>query len=304
MRLTPRIVVVHRRTELDELLARHGTRGQAGFFLASRGRSLDEVEGRHAALEHALATLAAVIPIDWRRADVERSDLDRFLFAPDDIVAVVGQDGLVANVAKYVDGQPIIGVDAEPGRNPGVLVRQQSEGFEAVLHAVASGAATYDVRVMVEASLDDGQALVALNEVFIGHPSHQSARYRLRTEGAEERQSSSGLIVSTGTGATGWCRSVWEQSKSGLTLPDPAEPRLVWFVREAWPSPVTGTSLIEGELAVGETLRVVAETDGLVAFGDGIESDRLTLSWGQEVELQLASRTLRLARLSQGDDRR
>jgi hypothetical protein len=149
---------------------------------------------------------------------------------------------------------------------------------------------------MVEAVTDDGQSLLALNEVFVGHSSHQSARYRLVAAEAEERQSSSGLIVSSGTGATGWCRSVAQQSHSTLELPAPDEARLVWFVREAWPSPATGTSLVEGELGRDQALRVVAETDGLVVFGDGIESDRLIAGWGQQITIRRAVRTLRLAR--------
>jgi hypothetical protein len=295
MSLAPRLVVVHRRTELDELLARHATRGQAEFFLSSRGRSLAEVDARHEAVQQALAAVRAAIPLDWRRAEVERADLDRFLFGTDDIVAVVGQDGLVANVAKYLDGQPVIGVDPEPDRNPGVLVPTAPASFDALLRAVASGTARYGSRAMVEATIDDGQALLALNEIFVGHPSHQSARYRLAAGDAEERQSSSGLIVSTGTGATGWCRSVAQQSHSTLELPAPDEARLVWFVREAWPSPATGTSLVEGELGGDNALRVVAETDGLVVFGDGIESDRLIAGWGQEITVRRADRTLQLA---------
>src|SRR4051812_35264224 len=122
MTLQTRAVVVHRRSEYDELLARHGTRQQAAFFLDSRERRIEEVFERHAALEEALRSVGNAVPVDWRRATVERADLDRFLFGPEDVIVVVGQDGLVANAAKYLDGQAVIGIDPEPGRNAGVLV--------------------------------------------------------------------------------------------------------------------------------------------------------------------------------------
>ncbi|WP_163507407.1 NAD(+)/NADH kinase [Fodinicola acaciae] len=287
MTLAPRVVVVHRRTELDELLARHGTRGQAAFFLSTRGRDLTEVEDRHLLQRKALATVLAAIPADWRRGAVEREDLPRFLFAPDDVVVVVGQDGLVANVAKYLDGQPVIGINADRQRNPGVLVRHDPNDTAKLL----GGSKNVEDRTMVQAVADDTQKLVALNEVYIGQPTHQTARYTIRTaDGRTERQASSGILVGTGTGATGWCRSAWLERHSAIVLPGPEDPALSWFVREAWPSPATATSLVEGIGAV----TVTVESDRLVVFGDGLENDALRLSWGQTVNVGVADRTLRL----------
>jgi hypothetical protein len=293
----PRLLVVHRRPELAELLERHGTRGQAEFFLRSRGRDLGSVQSAADHLDEALRLVRAAVPAGWRAGSVERADLPSFLFDPGDLVVVVGQDGLVANVAKYLHGQPVLGVDPEPGRNPGVLVRHTATEAAALVPRLAGGLPLQQ-RCMVEAVLDDGQRLAGLNEVYVGHPSHQSARYRIGPPGAgPERQSSSGLLVGTGTGATGWCASVAREratERSLPALPQPEEPRLAWFVREAWPSPVTGTTLTSGSVGPGEHLEILVESDGLVAFADGLESDRLLAGWGQQLSIGLAGRTLAL----------
>ncbi|MEU3691279.1 hypothetical protein [Streptomyces narbonensis] len=302
MSLAPRAVLVHRTTEYEELLARHGTHGQAAFFLSARGRSVEAVRERHERVHRALAEVAGAVPLSWRQTRVERADLDRFLFGPEDVVVVVGQDGLVANAAKYLTGQPVIGIDADPGRNAGVLVRHRAAQARRLLpYAVGAGAAV-DELTMVEAVTDDAQRLLALNEIYVGPPGHQTARYTLGLDGPRaqdqaresEPQASSGVLVGTGTGATGWLRSLWEQRSSALVLPAPADARLAWFVREAWPSPTTGTSRVEGLLDAGQGLRLTVESDRLVAFGDGVESDALHLTWGQTVRLAAAEARLRL----------
>jgi NAD kinase len=297
MSLAPRVVIVHRHTELEELRARHATRGQAQFFLARRGRTIEDVEAGQVAQTAAVRAVTAAIPVDWRRGSVEREDVPRFLFEPGDVVVAVGQDGLVANVAKYLDGQPVIGINDDPRRNPGVLVQHRPAVAGALIHAVVtrSPALRIEERTMVEAMTDDGQRLVALNEVYVGQPTHQTARYTVRLpDRRSERQASSGLLVGTGTGATGWCRSVWLERHSGVELPAPDAGRLAWFVREAWPSPATGVTLTEGVLAEGAALSVTVESDRLVAFGDGIEADALPVIRGQTVELRVAARRLRL----------
>ncbi|MFE3518443.1 hypothetical protein [Streptomyces sp. NPDC059166] len=297
MSLAPRAVLVHRRTEYEELLARHGTHGQAAFVLAGRGRSVEEVAERHRRAVRALADVAAAVPLRWRRSRVERADLDRFLFGPQDVVIVVGQDGLVANVAKYLSGQPVVGIDADPGRNPGVLVRHRPRDTGALCDAAVSPGTGVDALTMTEAVADDTQRLLALNEIYLGSPGHQTARYRITRNGARaagEVQASSGVLVGTGTGSTGWLRSLWLERGSRMTLPAPTDPRLVWFVREAWPSPATGTSSVAGELAAGDWLGLTVESDRMVVFGDGMESDALELTWGQSVRIGVSDTALRL----------
>lgn len=299
MSTAPRVVLVHRATELDELLARHATRGQAAFFLRSRGRSLDEVEERHERQRDAMATVSRAIPLDWRRGLVERADLSRFLFEPDDLIVVVGQDGLVANVSKYLQAQPVLGVNPDPARNPGILVPHSAAAAAELLDRGRPElvAAQAEQRTMVEAALDDGQTLIALNEIFVGPPSHQTGRYSLHLpDGREERQASSGMIVATGTGSTGWCRSVAEERRTVLTLPAPCDGRLVWFVREAWPSPATGTGLTEGEVVGDQCLDATVESDRLVVFGDGMEADALSVTWGQALQIRIAAQRLHLVR--------
>jgi hypothetical protein len=292
--LAPRVVVVSRRSELDELLIRHGTRAAAGYFLGQRGRSLDEVTARHVALQNALSAVNEALPGDWRRGNVDRDDLSRFLFGPEDIVITVGQDGLVANVAKYLDGQPVIGVNAEPKRNPGVLARFGRRLPKGLLQRVAAGRAPTQSRTMVLATLDDGQQLTGLNEIYIGHSSHQSSRYMISVPQGGERHSSSGVVVGTGTGATGWCVSIAGERGRTADLPAPEDPRLCWFVREAWPSPATGVTMTAGLLGAGEELTVICESERLVAFADGVESDHLVMSWGQRIRVSLARQHLNL----------
>ncbi|CAO1654016.1 NAD(+)/NADH kinase [Salinibacterium sp. NYA9b] len=296
MALAPRVVLVHRRTEYTELLQRHSTAGQAEFFLKSRGRSIEEVRERHEVLASALTSVSTALPAELRQARVERADLDRYPFSPEDIVVIIGQDGLVANVAKYLTGQPVIGIDPEPARNSGALVRFAPSDAVELVQATIHRRLQFSQRTMVEGILDDGQRLVALNELYFGNRGHQSARYAITLpNGAREEQSSSGIIIATGTGSTGWSTSIASDRFLTAELPPAGSDHLRWYIREAWPSPSTGRSLTDGTLTSTERLEVVVQSDTLVLFGDGIEADHLSVGWGQKLTIGTSSRTLTLA---------
>ena len=293
----PRAIVVTRASEYQALLARHGTRAQAAFFLERRGQSLDDLERRHGRLQAALEAVSRAIPAAWRRVRLDRSDLARFVFEPEDLVVAAGQDGLVANAAKYLAGQLVLGINPDPERYEGILVPHRADRAEALLAAMATGEVEVEARTMVEARLDDGQRLLALNEVFAGHRSHQSARYRIALDGKEERQSSSGVIVSSGTGATGWARSINGERRRPLALPSPTDPAIAFFVREPFPSVASGVSIDGAVLDRDRPLELVSEmNEGGVLFGDGIEDDRLEFGWGTRATIGAAGERLRLVR--------
>jgi hypothetical protein len=290
----PRVVMVTRPTGYEGLLARHGTHGQAKWFLERQGLSIEGLQAEQEAQVRACEHVWRAIPSTWRQVRIDRADLDRFLFEPEDLVVAVGQDGLVANVAKYLDAQAVIGVN--PGGYDGVLVRHTPQRGAALLVPVAERQVPLQQRTRVQAMTDDGQKLLALNEIYLGHRTHQSSRYTLSFADERERQSSSGLIVATGTGATGWARSIATTRGTRLPLPEPTAPQLVFFVREAWPSKTTGATVVEGLVDEGHPLVVACEMHtGGVCFGDGIESDLIELPFARKVTLQRASSPLWMA---------
>ncbi|MFN3196920.1 MAG: hypothetical protein ACE366_00695 [Bradymonadia bacterium] len=300
MAIMPRVVLVTRPSDYERLVAQHGTAQAAEFFLKSRGQSLKAVMEAYWSQLGAVKRILNAIPLSWRRSKVDRADLDRFLFEPDDTVVVVGQDGLVANVAKYLEGQSVIGVNPSPDRFDGVLVAHGPREAEKMLEPVVRGELLPTERTMVQVDLDGGpekggQRLVALNELFIGHRSHQSSRYEITWGAHSEAHSSSGLIVATGTGATGWARSICGQRSCPPLLPEPSDPWLAFMVREPFPSVATGTSITGGRVDGVMPLSIRSNfNEGGRIFGDGIEEDHLDFGWGQVAEIGVAKQRLAL----------
>ena len=305
-----KVVVVTRKTVLEELVERHGTRGQARFLSASRGESLADVEQAHDRYVQALATVCSAVPVGVRSQVIERGFLPNFLFGPHDLVVTLGQDGLVVNVAKYLAAQPILAFNPDPQRIDGVLVPFPAEAAAITLATAIAGSLPARAYTMARAALDDGQVVDAVNDLFVGVQSHASARYRLEYHGRAEVQSSSGIIVSTGAGSTGWYRSVMTAT-AGVAAAhlgpravgdlrdryrfDPEAKELRFSVREPFVSRTSAADIVCGTVAAGETLEIVSQMPrGGVIFSDGMEQDFVRFDAGMRAVIRVADRCLRL----------
>lgn len=303
-----KIVVVTRRTRLEELVDRFNTLPQARFYIQHMGLDFTDYESEH---ETFTASARRVVrELDQLGRKVQRIDwtfLPSFVFQPQDAVVVLGRDGLVVNTAKYLNGQPIVAVNPDPSRIDGLLVRFAPSQVGRVLARTLAGAADVDEVTMAEVALNDGQRLLAFNDFYIGQRTHVSSRYALTWNGATERQSSSGVLVTTGAGSTGWFSSTQHMARAVSRmlnertpeLPtlrlDWNDPRLAFVVREPFQSRSSQVNLTAGLIDEGATLRLESlMPEGGVIFSDGVEADTLAFNSGSVATLRASDRKARL----------
>lgn len=203
-----KIVLVKRKTRLEELVVRYNTVQQAQFYIERLGADFSDYISEDLTYRKAVETAVIELSALGRVQVLERQHVPNFIFGDEDTVVVLGQDGLVANTLKYLQEQPLIGVNPDPQRWDGVLLPFTVNDLRLLLPEVFRSRRQVREVTLAKAELNDGQSLYGVNDLFIGRRTHVSARYLLQHGGTAEQQSSSGIIVSTGLGSTGWLRSV------------------------------------------------------------------------------------------------
>lgn len=231
---------------------------------------------------------------------LEREFLSNYVFSDHDLVIVVGQDGLVANTAKYVNNIPIIAVNPDKSRFDGILLPFEPYDLDEALNNVLSGNYKSKKISMAEVRLNDQQKLLAFNDLFIGPDTHTSARYQITFNGETENHSSSGIIVSTGAGSTGWLSSLYNMAKginrfaSGnefikIKPMDTDAEELVFIVREPFLSKTSQAGITAGRIGRDNELLIESQmASGGVIFSDGIINDYLKFNSGAIATIRIA----------------
>jgi hypothetical protein len=299
-----KIVLIVRPTRLDDLVTRFNTVQQAQFYVEHLGADFSDYLIEHKHYRAAVQRAEEVLREFGRVQRLERRYVPNFVFGAEDGVVVLGQDGLVANTLKYLDGQRVVAINPDPARWNGVLLPFTLNDLPRIMAEETRRQRPVKLVTMAKATLNTGQSLHAVNDLFVGQRSHVSAHYQISVEGQEERQSSSGIIVSTGLGSTGWLKSVyagWATATRCLLGRDvapvgdgsfPWDARyLHYFVREPYPSHTTQARLVIGKIAEGGRMRVISEMPGNgVVFSDGIEADYLEFNSGTEATIGVAEK--------------
>jgi len=298
------IILVKRKTRLEDLIARYNTIGQARYYIEHLGSDFSDYSTEDGQYRQAVSEVQATLGTLARVQVVDREFIPNFLFGEQDVVVVIGQDGLVANTMKYLSTQMLVGVNPDPARWDGVLLPFRVSDLHLVAPEVFRHRRPIREVSMAKVTLNDGQSLYGVNDLFIGQRTHVSSRYRIQLGTRHELQSSSGIIVSTGLGSTGWLRSVITGASgiageiSGNRQKQPLDTKMPWnadyllfSVREPFPSRTTRTDLVFGKLTNTTPLKILSQMpENGVIFSDGVENDFLHFNSGIEAVVTVAEK--------------
>ncbi len=246
-----------------------------------------EEQKNTAAINQISKALKEILPV----SRIERNDVPTYRFKSSKVVVVIGPDGLVANVAKYATGIPIIGVNPDPQQNQGILVPFSADDTARLVRKVLDKKARIRKVTLAKVVTNDEQSMLAFNDFFVGTDSHVSARYSLDVDDITEQQSSSGIVISTGAGSTGWLSSIFNMVNgvnrvSGTESCQPIQfnadsQQLFWCVREPFISPATKAERVCGYIRAGSEMKIGSQmAENGVIFSDGIEQDSIEFNTG------------------------
>ena len=308
----PKVVLVCRKTRYKELLVKYQTVSNAKFYLESLGADFSDYVAEDKIYEKSLQIITRELQQWGRYQVIDRQHLPNYVFAADDIVVVLGQDGTVANTLKYLTVQPLIGINPDANRWDGLLLPFNPQDVATLLPEVAKKKRTLSEVTMAEVTLTDGQRMLAVNDFFIGTRTHTSSFYDIEYQGVQEKHSSSGLIVSTGLGSTAWLSSVVAgsmaivNSVANFESPSNSMPplaneasqparmpwdtnQLVFAVREPFVTKTTSASIVFGKIPRDAPLIIRSNMpDKGVIFSDGIESDFIRFDAGLEATVKVS----------------
>jgi len=297
-------IIVKNKTRLETLIERFNTKAQAKFYIERLGGNFEDYVIEHDTFHYSLNQIQTQLSATIKNKVVERAFLPNYIFTNKNIIVVVGQDGLVANTAKYSKGIPMVAVNPDKHRYDGVLLPFDTTDFIYGIDSVMTEKYNFQTMSFAEAKLNDGQSLLAFNDLFIGASSHVSARYKISYNTKTEEHSSSGLLVSTKAGSTGWLSSVFNmaygvagmfEKNIKLKRPKLNDNDLLFAVREPFQSIRTQTGITAG-LIKGQNNLIVESlmpTNGVI-FSDGIESDFLKFNSGTIATIGLADEKAKL----------
>lgn len=283
-----RVVLVCELTRLEREIAKEGTLDsvrrnyEKDVFSTDLSSPHGEYQSeKNEVLRFLLAAGANVV-------ECPRHEAQGFIFRDDDLVVVLGDDGALVNIAKLLGRQKVVTIGTATKWCSRMMKFTVKTFGKEVMRLVRKEGETLSVSIArAETSL--GHTLEAVNDFFVGRADLRSSRYALLDEEFFVEQVSSGVIVSTGTGSTGWEKSA-RRMDDGYVEREPDDEYLVVTTRELCHGDDLGVLEDVSEV----TIRSSDNDTRVVADGVLLDSAMLLLPAGATVVMTASYRSVQI----------
>lgn len=130
-----------------------------------------------------------------------------------DLVISIGGDGTALSASHFLRTTLLLAVNSSPTTSEGALTTINLEQLNKKLDQIEKGDYTIEKLERIEVEINKKPLdILALNDVFTANKNaYKTSKYKLKLKTKnkiiKEKQKSSGLIFSTGTGSTAWFKS-------------------------------------------------------------------------------------------------
>lgn len=246
-------------------------------------------------------------------------EIPRDLARESDLVVTLGGDNYFQHLSHFIDRQPILGINSDPETSNGVLTHFTADGFKEFLPRLKGGSFDVEKWCRLQTKIN-GQILptLSVSEIYLGaYKSTDMSRYILELPESwgttrVEEQKSSGLIIATEAGETGWYdaaaryttahedrdTTIWwtpgTYKMLGGVHPNSGNRYASFIAREPYVSnPFKGYLYHKGVIYSREKLKItwLAHGRGLVSID---ARDEYELTRGDKVEIGISNKPLRV----------
>lgn len=219
---------------------------------------------------------------------INSEELNEELIRGKDLIITIGGDGTFTKAANYIDKQFILGINSDPETSEGALKSITSHELDKLTDILNGKFKTIE-RQRAEILINGKKTKEkALSIIFLGAAyQFRASRYKIKYQGKEEEQRSSGVIVSTGTGSNAWFKSV-----GGIPF-SASDKQLKFIIREPYiGNRVFKPALLYGDILYEDKFEVtfLREDDNALAIDDKVYE----LNKNDKVEIRLSDNPLKV----------
>jgi len=212
-------------------------------------------------------------------------------FKNQNLIISIGGDGTFLSASHFTTNQSILGVNLNHKNSEGALTTIKLHQLENKLKKIFTKKFKIKKyqREIVKIFKKDKciKTELALNETFFGNINpHHPSNYLIQYKNKKEAQSSSGILISTGTGSTAWYKA------SGGFPFSKTKSQLRFRIRELYKGRIHKPKIKKGKIKQNKKLTIISKMNHGILSIDSIRNYTIHKNNKIEISLGLALKVI------------